>query len=106
MNKNTEIKSDAEMAALNMYPHDWFKRDINGCEFKHDQNAGKRAIALDIFKSVFIVLESEQTAKSVMNAFTRRVLDYELSDSDKKMLTANMSTALVAAKIAIRDCKK
>ena len=98
--------SDAKKAALNFYPNEWFERQIKGGTFKHDQNAGKRAIAEVVFKSVFDVLESEEVAKAVMNAFTRRVLEYDLSEDDKKLFTARMSTALVAAKIAIRDLNK
>jgi hypothetical protein len=46
----------AELVALHLYPVDWFCSDNN--EFKTDQNAGKRAVAVDVAKYFIGVREA------------------------------------------------
>lgn len=89
---------DYKQAALNLYPNDWVELDEG---FKIDNNAGKRAVAEEVYRTVFEKLKTEHVADSVAKAFLRRAAKY--GTCDNSINTANMSTALMAAIIAIRD---
>lgn len=90
--------SDYKQAALNLYPEKWVKSDY---DFSIDVNTGKRAVAEEVFKTVFEQLNSEQVAKGVTSAFLRRIKKCGIEDNQTNY--ANMSTALLFAIIAIRD---
>ena len=56
---------------------------------------------LEVFKSVFDKLKTEHVADSVAKAFLRRASKWGIDNNG--INAANMSTALMAAIIAIRD---
>ena len=89
---------DYKQAALTLFPTDWVRLDD---DFKIDNNAGKRAIAEEVFRFVFDKLKTERVASVVSEAFLRRAEKY--GADNQGINTANMSTALMAAIIAIRD---
>ena len=95
---------DYKTAALNLYPVDWFESETIHGVFKFDNNASKRAVAEKVFYFVFEKMKSECVANSVAKAFLRRAS--RLGTNDNDINTANMSTALMAAIIAIRDDEK
>lgn len=92
---------DYKQAALNLYPEDWFKSETKHGLFQVDQNAPKRAVAEEVFKVAFEKLREEHVADSVAKAFLRR--SSKCGTDDNGVNCANMSTALLAAIIAIRD---
>ena len=89
---------DCKQAALNLFPNKWFEVSD---DFKIDSNAGKRAVAEEVFKDVFDKLKSEHVADAVAKAFIRRASKWGTDNNG--INAANMSTALMAAIIAIRD---
>ena len=93
------MNSDIEKASYQIYPEDWFAREINGVEFKHDNNASKRAVAQEVLKYVFNVIDDKDTASHTAQAFLRRIGVHELTPE----MTVAMSTALLAVRLAIRD---
>lgn len=89
---------DYKQAALNLFPNKWVEVSD---DFKIDNNAGKRAVAEEVFKAVFDKLKTEHVADSVAKAFLRRASKWGADNNG--INAANMSTALMAAIIAIRD---
>lgn len=89
---------DYKQAALNLFPNKWVEVSD---DFKIDNNAGNRAVAEEVFKTVFDKLKTEHIADSVAKAFLRRASKWGTDNND--INAANMSTALMAALIAIRD---
>lgn len=97
--------TDAQKAALNLYPESWRKiGTICGEELQIDDNCTLRKNAEKVFEHVFEILKSEQVADGVAKAFIRRSAKYGTSDNG--LNAANMSTALMAAIVAIRDANK
>ena len=97
------MKEDIEIAALRIYPVDWFESETIHGKFKIDNNASKRAVAKEVLLNVFEILNSEHLAGSMTSAFCRRV-DYKiLKENDKRQIDAYMGTALLLARISIRD---
>ncbi|QDP61728.1 MAG: hypothetical protein Unbinned4466contig1000_40 [Prokaryotic dsDNA virus sp.] len=92
---------DYKQAALTIFPTDWFETDTIHGAFKFDNNAAKRAVAEEVFKAVFDKLKTEHVADSVAKAFLRRASKWGAYNNG--INAANMSTALMAAIIAIRD---
>lgn len=92
---NTE---DYKQGALSIYPVSLIEIEQG---FKIDINAGKRAVAEVVLKLVFEKLKKEHVAGSVSKAFLRRARKWGTDNDD--INTANMSTALISAIIAIRD---
>lgn len=89
---------DYKQAALNLFPNEWVEV---GEDFKFDNNAGKRAVAEEVFQAVFEKLKTEHVADSVAKAFLRRAAKWGTDNNG--INAANMSTALVSAIISIRD---
>tara|TARA_R110001599_G_scaffold339851_1_gene559732 strand:- start:26391 stop:26696 length:306 start_codon:yes stop_codon:yes gene_type:complete len=97
-----ETKTDAQLIAESIYPEDWFENpSIKG--FKADNNAGKRAVAVEVAQHFIDVLQSETTANAVMRAFYRREHHKEPNDEESKYLRCHMSTALLAYQIRLKD---
>jgi hypothetical protein len=89
---------DYKQAALNLYPNEWVEVMP---DFTIDNNAPKRAVAEEVFKVAFEKLKTEHVADSVAKAFLRRSAKW--GNDNNAVSAANMSTALMAAIIAIRD---
>ena len=90
------MKREIEKIALHLYPEDWIRCQFSDAEFKHDNNAPSRSVAVDVITHFMTVLRSEEAAEGVMCAFYRREHGKEPGESDKMELKAKMSVALMA----------
>lgn len=96
-----KIKSDAEEIAQKIYPDDWFESSsVKG--LKIDNNAGKRAVAVEVAQHFIDVLQSETTANAVMRAFYRREHHKEPSEEEARYLKVHMATALLAYQMQLK----
>ena len=98
-----EVKvTDAEEIAMQIYPENWIESSgIDG--FKIDDNAGRRACAVDVAEHFLMVLKSEDTARIVMMAFYRREHKKEPDINEAGGLSAMMGTALLAYELKLKD---
>lgn len=92
---------DYKKAALNLYPEDWVYGTGSMSDFKHDNNASLRKEAERVFKYVFEVIQSEEAADGVAQAFLRRV--DRVGSDDRRANVASMSTSLLWVRMLIRD---
>lgn len=97
---------DAKQAALNLFPEDWLESNLKEGVFRIDNNAGKRAVAEDLFLHVFNLLDDKKTVEGVLAAFYRRSMGCEVPESDKSLLVAQMGTAMLYARLQIRGESK
>ena len=94
--------TDAEEIAMQIYPENWIESSgIDG--FKIDNNAGRRACAVDVARHFLDVLKGEDTARIVMKAFYRREHNQEPRDNEVGCLSAMMGTALLAYELKLKD---
>ena len=90
------MNNEIEKIAEHLYPENWITCQFSDGEFKHDNNAPSRSVAIDVIAHFMTVLRSEDAASHVMHAFYRREHGKEPSESDKLELKAKMSVALMA----------
>ena len=94
--------TDAEEIAMQIYPENWIESSgIDG--FKIDNNAGRRACAVDVARHFLGVLKDEDTARIVMKAFYRREHKKEPDTKEAARLSAMMGTALLAYELKLKD---
>lgn len=94
------MEDDVKKCALNLYPESWVVNEAIG--FRIDNNASRRNVAEEVIRHAFNVLESDEVANSVMQAFYRRCYGKEVRADQKMPFTCYMGTALLAARLAIR----
>ncbi len=89
-------KTDAEIIALKLYPELWVE---TLSDFKIDNNAGRRAVALEVLKDLINTLEDPEVARKVMMSFYRRFANHEAHPDDIQQLTTYMITSLMHIKM-------
>ena len=85
-------KTDAQEIAGLLFPEDWIAHG----DFRVDNNAGRRAVAVEVAQHFMRVLWDEKTATAVMHAFYRREHGYDPAKNEAHHLMCHMSTALLA----------
>ena len=96
------MMNDAQEIALKLFPEDWIShKSIDG--FRHDNNASRRAVAESVAQHFIDVLQNKTTANAVMRAFYRREHRKEPSEDEARYLQVQMSTALLAYQIQLKD---
>jgi len=94
--------TNAEKIAKHLYPESWVESGGHA-GLRIDNNAGRRACAVQVAERFLEVLNSHDTAIAVMKAFYRREHGREAHGREVASLTAAMATALLAYELALTD---
>ena len=105
-NSQNIIQAKAEEIAAKVYPAEWFTSDkhlFGAQEFRIDQNAGKRGVAVEVAKHFLTIMDSEYVAKRLTKAFVRRYAGEEAAQQ-LELEYCHMLTAMLSVEMALKNC--